>query len=70
MGKRLPTLCYAEMVGPRKEIEADLNTSHYALQDHFHATFRFDTGTARFQFQNQLSKIKLARKPQKSNLLL
>ena len=26
------------MVGPRKEFEADLNTSHYALQDCFYVT--------------------------------
>ena len=34
---------YTEMAGPRKEFEADLNPSHYALQDCFYAKFRFDT---------------------------
>ena len=31
------------MAGPKKEFEADLNPSRYALQDCFHATFRFGT---------------------------
>ena len=32
---------YTEMAGPRKEFEADLNISRYALQDCIDATFRF-----------------------------
>ena len=31
------------MAGPKKEFEADLNPSRYALQDLFYATLRFDT---------------------------
>ena len=32
---------YAEMAGPRKDFEADLNPSHYALQCSFFINLRF-----------------------------
>ena len=51
------------MAGPRKEFEADLNPSCYALQD-FMQHFSF-TGAELFQFQNLLSKINFAKKATK-----
>ena len=39
---------YTVMAGPRKELEAELNSSRYALQHCFYATFRFDTLALRY----------------------
>jgi len=58
------------MIGLRKASKADMNISCYALQNIFYATFWFDTLALSYFILKIIVKNRLARKPQKCNLLL